>query len=71
MNQQNRKAELSKVDREILTDLLKIVKLQMLRDTKKKYSKSQALSVLLKEFYQSKPEVLSQIDMVENKRITS
>jgi hypothetical protein len=56
MNQQNRKAELSKVDREILTDLLKIVKLQMLRDTKKKYSKSQ---------------VLSQIDMVENKRITS
>jgi hypothetical protein len=70
MNQQNRKAELSKVDREILTDLLKIVKLQMLRDTKKKYSKSQALSVLLKEFYQSKPEVLSQIDMVENKRIT-
>lgn len=71
MDHQHRKAELSKVDREILTDLLKIVKLQILRDTKKKYSKSQALSILLKEFYQSKPEVLSQIDMVENKRITS
>lgn len=68
MTFKERKSIASRIEREILKDLLAILTLKMSVDSKAKLSRTEALAKIMKQHYQSDDAVLSQIETIDQKR---
>lgn len=68
MTFKERKSQASRIERQILKDLLSILTLKMSVDSKAKLSRTEALAKIMKKHYQSDDAVLSQIERIDQKR---
>lgn len=68
MTFKERKSQASRIEREILKDLLSILTLKMSVDSKAKLSRTEALAKIMKSYYSSDEVLISQIDNADQKR---
>ena len=68
MTFKERKSQASRIEREILKDLLAILTLKMSVDSKAKLSRTEALAKIMKNYYSSDEVLISQIDNADQKR---
>ena len=68
MTFKERKSQASRIERQILKDLLAILTLKMSVDSKAKLSRTEALAKIMKNYYSSDEVLISQIDNADQKR---
>ena len=65
----DRALKLMKTDREIIREQLNILVMQSYLETKKKLTRSEALTHFLKKHFEKEPEIIKQLERIEEKRI--